>query len=251
MINPLKAHQKLKFKLNKLDSNHNIDLPPAFLDDLFNYGQDAFVEIMYSGNNAKRYNLGFEVTQQRIDMLSDLVITHPLQPVMTVAEVSNGVYELDLNLLKYKYYHLLRLYVDTDCGIVNCVPKQLDDLNVILNDPFQRPSRAWKRLVAHISRSSSNEGSSIYIHTNNEFTISEVKIDYLKKPDRLFSGGYDTLDFINGDTSSPNRNSDPIKSDLSDNYYDLITEIAAQEFDRIQGDANMLNMRTDKVLTNS
>lgn len=249
MIKPLIGHQKFKFKVNKLDSNHKRDLPPAHIDTLINYAVRQFLEIFYAGNNAKRYNLGFEVTQQRIDMLSDLVVKYPLQPSLVPVEIDTGIYEIKLRDLKFEYCHLLRAFIDSDCGTINVAVKQHDDMNMLLNDEFQKPSLKWKRVLTNIAKSSDGEGSSLYLYTGGLFSIDEVKLEYLKAPNKMFFGGYDTIEYLAGDEDAPNKDSESISVDISDKYCDLIIAIAAQEFDRIQGDVQMLNLRTDEVQT--
>jgi len=247
MINPKKIHQQFKFKYNKLDSNHKQDFPPAFIDDLANSALFYYVEMFYSGNNSKAIRMGFEVTQQRMDMLSDFVIPAEVEGPKELIKHPNGVYEFSFGDLKYTYKHLVRTFVSTDCGIINITPKQHDDLNILLNDEYQKPSRAWKRIPSKIAKSSKDSGSSLYLYTNEEFTIDTIQIEYLKAPDKIFSGGYDTLDFLCGE-EAPSKESDPIKTDLSECYLDTLVDIMVALASDNLNDANQLNIREQRII---
>jgi len=89
-----RLHQEIKFRWNKLNSNHKKDLPGAYLDDALNKATDDFIEIFYSGNNSKEYKFGFEVIQQRIDMLQTLVVELPY----SVANLDVNKYAADISL---------------------------------------------------------------------------------------------------------------------------------------------------------
>ena len=222
-------HTEFKLEWNKSDSNHKRDFPAAFIDIFFNKAQFAYVEMFYAGNSGKPQRFGFETTQQRTDMLSDLVVSFPKQPILTPVEVAPGIFEVKFSDLKYPYCHLVRAYADTSaCGIVNITPKQHDDFNRILNDDLTKPSRAWKRAPSRIAASTDDSGSSLYIHTNQEFDISEVKLEYIKKPRDVFFGGYDSLAYINGDLTAPNKSSDPIDSEIC-KYKDILVKLAVEE----------------------
>lgn len=112
------------------------------------------------------------------------------------------------------------MYVTTNCGkirIGKVYQNEHDDLNVILLDAMTRPSKKWKRLVAVLGRSSANDGtSSIYVYTNGEFTISGLDVEYLKYPDKVFFGGYDTLEYLSGDLTAPTSSDPPINSEFPD-----------------------------------
>lgn len=251
-----RLQHEFRLRSNKLDSNHKRDLPKAFIDDLLNDAYFYLIEVLYSGNNYKQYKLGFEYTQQRIDMLSPLVVKQPEQLCFgwNTSDLDNNIYEYyldsDVGNLKYDYLHFLRAYVNTSCGIINVKPEQIDDLNLILNDSVRKPSKKWRRLVASFGKSSHDDvKSSLFVYSNGEIDLNTLCIEYLRCPERLFVGGYDTLEFLSGDTNAPNKTSNPISPELADKYCNLIVDVAVQEFERIMGDPNAFQLRKNKLDT--
>lgn len=247
MINIKKVHTKFKFDYNKLDSNHKQDFVPAYIDLIINSAVLEFVQVIYSGNSGKMNKYGFEVTQNRIDMLSELVIND--EPKRTPSELRTGVFEYPLRWLNEDYLHHIRSYIDTDCGPINLKIVQHDDMNRILNDEFQRPNRGWKRIPANFARSSSGEGRSLYIYTNDLFDVSDVQFEYIKKPNKVFFGNYDTIEYCSGDLNFPNKETDPINLDLPEEYLDYIVDIAVKNVSLNLDDYNQFMKRYETFLT--
>lgn len=206
-------HYNFKRKYDKIDSQDRRDLTDGEIDEFLNEAIINFVETRYSGNNAKQ--LGFEVTQQRIDDLSTLVVK---SEVLTPYSNSSGVYEFRLSQLTQPYMHFLRANVNTsDCSDpISLQYIQHDDLDYVLSNAQRRPSLKWKRAVASFGRSD-NKISSIYIYTGEEFTIDSITIDYLKMPSEVTIGGYND---INGSTKTKTE------CDLPDNVHNQIIDIA-------------------------
>lgn len=246
-MNIKSLHFDIKVKWNELDTNTRVDIDPAVLDHIINDVTQDYVEIFYSGRNGKRYNLGFEVTQQRIDMLSDLVVGEGVQPVLVPKVIQeNKLYEIDFKALKYPYRHLIRAFVDSECGIINIKPEQHDDLNHVLNDPLRRPSKTWKRLVSATRASTEGSGSSLYLYS--DFAINDVQLEYIREPIKVFYGGYNSLDYINGDENAPNINTPPIDSDISDKYQNLLADMVVQQLARIYQEGGIFELTTEKTV---
>jgi len=236
-----RLHQEIKFRWNKLNSNHKKDFYPATLDDIINKATDDYIEIFYSGNNSKEYKFGFEVTQQRIDMLQTLVV-----PATTKAAtlVSTGLYQVDISTLVPKYRHFLRAYVVP----VECPTKKIpvsitriNDLDTKLADANTQPSLTWNRCLG------SFKNNTLELYTKG-YTITEVKIEYLRNPVKVFSGGYDSLEFINGDTSAYNLTSPLVTSDLPEQHHDLLVDMAVAYIARALEDNNKLNLQKEQIL---
>lgn len=250
-MNIARMHAEIKLRFNKLNSNFKQDLPPAYIDDILNSVIFYYVENFYHGNaSSLKYKIGVEVTQQRIDMFANLVES-PDQPLTVLSENTTlNRYTFDLAELQPPYMHMLRVFAITDCGVVNFKPSQHDDINVTLNDKLTKPSRGWKRGVYKLVSSPTNsQKSAIQVYTAGEYTISDLYIEYIRCPRKVFYGKYDTLEYKNGDETAPNKNSEPIDSDISDKYHDVIVDMAVQELARILGDANQYNTREDRILT--
>jgi len=262
-----RMHWEFKERINKLDSSHKKDLSDVEIDAILNDMQHAYIEIFYSGNNYKKYKIGFEVTQQRIDMLSTVVIGQPEQSLIlpSTSDLNLNIYEFDFNDLKYKYKHLLRAYyIDPSCGLFEIKIEQHDDINKVITDEFRGPSLVWKRLIGNIKSSSNvSTESSLYIYTNGVIDISGgIYIEYIKQPQDVFLGTYDSFEYVNciddGGTNcelqynvSSGSPTGTISSELPQDYHTLLIDLAVQEYARRLEDVNRYNLVTDKINTNS
>lgn len=236
-----RIHQEIKFRWNKINSNHKKDFPSAFIDDAVNKSTDDFVEIFYSGNNSKEYKFGFEVTQQRVDMLQSLIV-----PETTYAAtlISTNRYSVNLANFDPKYRHFLRAYVIP----VECTTKRIpvtlvriNDLETKLADNNTQPSLLWNRCLGSI------KNNTLELYTKN-YTITDVKIEYLKNPTKVFFGGYDSLEFINGDITAYNNGHPKVTSDLPEAYHDLLVDMTVQYIARTLEDSNKVNLQKELIL---
>lgn len=236
-----RIHQLVKLKFNELDSNRRVDLPAPLLDDVINTVIHDYVEIFYSGKSLNRY--GFEVTQQRIDMLSTLVESETLTPIL-----KSGVYEVNFSKLKKQYMHLVRAFASTNCGQIGIDLIQHDDLNQVLKDPLRGPSLIWRRLSAVQRTSSDTDSASLYIYTNNLVVVDDVTIEYIRCPKKVFSGGYDSLEYKFGNKSAYKSADSPVTSDIPEKYHEMIVDMTVQELTRIFQDQG-ITLQTEKILT--
>lgn len=232
-----RIHYETKFRFNKLNSNHKGDLFPEQIDDAINKVSDDYVEIFYSGNATKEYKLGFEVTQQRVDMLSSLVVPEKsISPTL----VRTNVYKVALNNLTPKYRHFLRGWViPTGCDSIPITIVRHNDLDKKLIDLNQKPSLAWNRCLAVFK----NDG--LYLYT--DYAITSVVIEYLTNPVKVFSGGYDSLEYINGDTSAYKVADPKVQSNLPEQYHDLLVDMIVQYLARTLEDTNKFNLLKEQV----
>ncbi len=260
------AQWEFKQRYNKLDSNFKKDLTPMEIDALFWDAIQEYVEIFYSGNNFKKFKLGFEVTQQRIDMLSTLVISSPLQaPITPDVILSNNKYEFFLNStegqLEFDYYHLIRVNARTNCGLVNVKIERHEDLNYVLEDAFRKPNKKWRRLVGVIEKSSNPlVESSLCIYSTADFVIEEIEIEYIKIPIRPYFGGYNSIAYnkciaddideeICEETYYNATTTLPIDFDIPQMYHGIVIDIAVQEIARRLEDVNRFSLKQDKIQT--
>ncbi len=214
-----RVHHEIKLRYNKINSNHKLDLPSAYLDDIVNTAYEDFVDIFYSGNNSKQYKFGFEVTQQRIDMLQHLVVTTSVTPVI----VTTNVYEITLPS-DYRYF--LSGFVDL-CNS-NIFITRHGDINRKLKDFNTKPSKQWQRCLGVF------ENGKLILYTDG--IISNVRLTYLKNPPKVFFGGYDTLEYISGNLTFPN-NASP-KQHLDFTFADMVVDMAVQRLSMMLQDQN-------------
>ncbi len=247
-MNIQRMHSEIKLRYNKFNTNQKPDLPTAFIDDFINDAQDDFLHICYSGNNYKRYKLGFEVTQQRIDMLSSMVIAE--EDSAFVSLIKPGIYKFNLTSLDHPYRHHVAVHVTTSCGRIECIPVRHQDLDSDLRNENTKPSAVWRRCLfvqASDGNGTFTKDSALYFYTGGEFTISSVTISYIKEPPKVFYGGYNTLEFILGDTQKPGIGDPPQNCEFPEISHSSIVEIAVQSIARTLEDTQGIQITEDKI----
>jgi hypothetical protein len=240
-----RMHHEIKLRYNKLNTNHKKDFPSALIDDVINDVQLVYIDTYYGGNSVKKNKLGFEVTQQRIDMLSTLV--EKSEPMLTPQNIEGNVYEFNLSKCK-KYRHLIRAYAKTDCGIVNIKMTQHDDLNMVLNQNTKRPSKRWRRLLGVLgSNSTSPSNSSLFVYAEDGWGLEGIYIEYIREPRRVFFGGYDTIEYLSGDLRAYKSSDSSINSELPTQYHSLLVDMAVRELARSIEDVQRFQLRDEKI----
>lgn len=237
-----RLHQEILLRWNKLNSNHKKRFPAAYLDDVINKASEDYVEIFYSGNNSKQYKFGFEVTQQRIDLLQPIVISEKAYAVTTI---SPEQFSLDLSTLDPKYRHFLRAYVrPVECPdkVIPVTITRLNDLDTKLADRNTQPSLLWNRCLGSI------KNNTLRLYTKG-YTLEDCYIEYMTNPKKVFSGGYDSLEFLNGDTSAYQSLSPKVTSDLAN--HDILVDMTVQYIAAILEDVNKFQLQEKTILSNT
>lgn len=254
MCNIQRQHIQFKQRLNKIDSNHNKDFPPAFIDDFLYEASLDYVDV-FSGNNPQKALLyGFELDQMRIDMLSTLVVdvassdSNPLLPINSTTESGFFKYEFLLGTDEMPYMHKVRFYATSNCGNAGIEIEQHDDLNVILADSYQQPNLDWKRLVGTIKKSTNSNTSSLFVYSDKE--LIGLNGQYIKRPTKPFYGGYDTLEYLAGDTNFPSATSPSINMDIPETYCQVVVDIAVKNVSGNLKDYNHTNYLQQKQQIN-
>ena len=176
-------HYDFDIKIDKVDNLSKSDFNVAEKDWLLNEAQLVIIKNRYGIRNNDR--IGFEGNQKRIDDLSSLVIKFPNQPIITPIEHNNGTLEIDLASLAFPYLFLIRSFAQVDgCSTgVSLRFIQHDDLNYLLEDPFNSPSVL--EIPYNLGRSSNTVGgTSIYIYPGN-VVVTGVYLEYIKFPNRI------------------------------------------------------------------
>jgi len=221
--NLLRAHATFKRKYNKLDTNNKRDLPGALIDDILYEAARKWYEEVYSGNSLRpRIKNGFEVTQQKTDMLSYYLKSE----VLSIDSTDNcGKYILTLPS-DYRH-HIRTSFKDLECD--SCLPFNVDitdhnNLTLSLRDKNQKPSRTWGRALGTFRE------CELELYTDPNTVPSEITIEYLRCIKRPFIGKYDSLEYIAGDTNSPSKTTTPtFEFDIPEKYCEWIVDYAVQE----------------------
>lgn len=218
ILNTQELHYDFKLKLDKIDSLSMPDFNIAQIDWLLNEAQDVFTKQRYQINNV--YQSGFEASQKRYDDLKSLHIKFPLQPALTLTNLS-GVYELALSDLEYDYWFLTRATVETfdqDACVHTAIVKmtQSDDLSEALRDPFNSPH--GEEIPGNFGRSSSGTGSSLYLYPGT-LVLGRAYVEYIKRPRKMYVSAYT---YIDGTTTTPQD------CELPEHTHSEIVDIAVQ-----------------------
>jgi hypothetical protein len=221
-------HYKLEREWDKLSNKHRRYLTPLEKDEILNMSIDDYFDLFAHGRNEKGFQLGFEETQQRIDMLHTLVRSWPEEPVLTPVLIESGIYLIDFDNLQdiYGSFDSARVTVTGCPEDFKVILEQHSDLGTVLQDYHRKPSKVWKRIPGTI------RNNKLYLYTNEEFVPEAVKITYLKRPNEVCLGTYTEIPTV--DLPGP-----PIKPkvdcDLPDRYVNLLMTIAAQNLSRLYG----------------
>lgn len=241
----LKTVWLFKERFNKVDSNHYRDLSPIQIDQFINNAVFIFLE----------NNVFPELNQQKFDMVSNLIVTQPEQSAVTPVSTDNNVYEFDLSTLVYPYLHYKRAYVKTNCGTYDVEIVGQGRLNDILRGNFQKPSKKWKRLIGSFAKNSTSNSKSLYIYSEEGFEIESLYLEYVRQPKEFFSGGYNSIEFIECQRSGGvncnnlyyNASSPTQDLEIDSTYHTLIVDYAVKEASRILKDGDSLNLNADKI----
>lgn len=240
-----KLHWLIKQRYNKLDSNHYRDLTPYELDTAIN---DATFQLVSKIDTPE-----FQPYQE---MVANLVITYPQQPLIEPVASDGDVYEFDLNSLAYPYFSFKRAYATTDCGLTKVELVGQGRLNDVLTDQFSKPSKKWRRLIGTLAKSSASNGYSLYIYSEPGFEIENLSLEYVREPVKVFYGGYDTIEYLeclqNGGTTATcsqyyKASDAPVDSEIDETYHTVLADYAVRELSRILKDVPSFQLQTEKV----
>lgn len=109
--------------------------------------------------------------------------------------------------------------------LVNFGRSTFDNTHVLPGGSPQDPDTTANLVDVSTSRFNQDELTSIFLDTRNkykeqQFTIREVYVSYIKYPNRVFYGGYDHVDGLSTATSPP------IHCDIDEAFHDEIVRIA-------------------------
>jgi len=246
-------HLTVKRKANRLNTNHNANPLTAYMIDML-LDEATLVLIERFGFQSRR-PAGFETTLQLTDMFGNLVEKGE-QVIPT--QLNDELYEVKLKNLKRDYYHLANITVDSEtCNNITVIFKQHDDLQYALTDAFQRPSTKWRRvLLSFGSDSTVRTEKSLYLHVEKGTTLSKVYLDYIRRPRKVFIGGYDTIEYAlcvknnplnpQGCSKFNNASSAKIESEVNEKYHYLLADVALELFASDKELINKLQIATNK-----
>jgi hypothetical protein len=224
-------HYVFELGLDRVASQDRPDLYPNEKDNYLNRAIVEFAKTRYGFDENKQKH-GFETDQERISNLTNLHIKSPMvQPALTPLDLGNGIYELRLSALAYRYFVLTSAEIKirkNGCEkSLRHTAWQIDDKKTVLSDP----SYDWGRVHANWGKSTNATSGnqylgSIYFDTTDkrgvqQFEILSACINYLKYPNRVCIGGYKHIDDTSGAPTTP-----VTQCDIDDIFHDEIVNIA-------------------------
>jgi len=207
MITSPEIFLKVKYRLNKVDTQDYENIPVYNVVEAFNKAQLNVVNRFFGKNN--NYKTGVESTKKRIDDLQDLINSEPM--VLSVKKKSK--YFLT-ETLPQDYFHYIKVNSEgsiKDCEnqLINVFIREESNINTLLNNDFFNPNFEWRETIGTILN------NQIKVYTNDLFEINKVFLTYLKKPRSIDIKGY-----INRD-GKPSTNIDP---ELPDDIVELCVD---------------------------
>jgi hypothetical protein len=226
-------HYEFDLRLDRVASQDRPDFYDNEKDAYLNRAIDAWVGDRYNFNQQTKK--GFETDQMRISNLMTLHIEYPLQQPLVPLYHGNGRYELQLRDLSFPYWFLTsaRVLIEKD----DC-SKSIDHKNWQIDDrknTFNEPNFDWGRVHANFGKSTLNSDVnadlySLYFDTTDykddpQFTIKNVRLSYIKQPNRVCLGTYIHID---DKTTVPPNNSSVVHCDIHESFHDEIVDEAVK-----------------------
>ena len=231
-------HFKLEQGYNKLSNNHQKYLTDVEKDEVLNTAIFEYLEIFIHGRNPKNFNIGFEVTQQRIDMLHTLVVSYPEFPKQELTLLDDKIFYYEFPK-DYRSYRSARVF-EVQCDIAYDVNiEQHGDLATARRSFHRRTSKRFQYIIGTI------RNNRLYLYPEDELTPSKLELTYIRKPAKVCKGTYPSLENRNKDNPPLQLKQD---CDLPEEYVDIIVSIAVQELARRFSDGNTKNIQTDKLI---
>lgn len=231
-------HFKLEQGYNKLSNNHQKYLTDVEKDEVLNTAIFEYLEIFIHGRNPKNFNIGFEVTQQRIDMLHTLVVSYPEFPKQELTLLDDKIFYYEFPK-DYRSYRSARVF-EVRCDIAYDVNiEQHGDLATARRSFHRRTSKRFQYIIGTI------RNNRLYLYPEDELTPSKLELTYIRKPAKVCKGTYPSLENRNKDNPPLQLKQD---CDLPEEYVDIIISIAVQELARRFSDGNTKNIQTDKLI---
>jgi hypothetical protein len=210
---------KLKFRLNKGDTNYYENLTPTHIEEVCNKGILDWCRTQLHGGNI--YREGKENTIYRIDDLQFLITPRIL------SFTSDKEYAETIKLPKdYFAYSTIRLLVEKDGCTKNIDIDLVENGNVftLLNDWSNQPSFDFEECKVTITE------NKIQVFHGNDFKVKEIKLYYYRLPNKIK---------VVGSYNSNNSNINTVdsvwefKDDVCEVIIDYIASIQAADIESL------------------
>jgi len=193
-MNVREMHYDFKQKLNKADSQQRRNLLPMEIDKYLNEAQLSFIKTV--ANPKQQFAL--EAVQRSIDDISSIIMHSSVSAVQDHNAPNRYICDLNGLVPRFLYYISAEVLIKNNACCENgrmarvFIMKHTD---LFHRNDFYSSSWMWSE-VAGVFEGDRNlilfdDGG-----YGNEatFTIEDVYVDYIKVPNLIFYGGYNTID---------------------------------------------------------
>lgn len=185
MISSLDIALKIKYRLNKVDTNDDENLPIVNIVEAYNKAQVSVQSRLANKNNI--YKTGLESSKERIDDLDILINPEPLTLPITK---KNGYYVSDT--LPDNYFRHIR--ITCEASNTKCSSKEMfiylqeeSNLNTLLRNENVNPNFEWAETICTIA------GNRIKVFFD-DFEIKNLYFTYMRKANNIDIPGYEKED---------------------------------------------------------
>ena len=221
MINVEELIYEFKLMINKVNRQDNVDIPVEDIIVYLNRAQLSWIKTKINPNNV--YKVGYESIEKRIDDLQVLKKSSVrLSPIKTNDLFYTGFSCSLEDVADYMFYvssYCVAKKQDCKKNLTIDLVRQGDLHNMYVDANFS-PSFEWRSTLATIG------DNKLYIYNNEEFTIENVYLTYLRYPQNIDIEGYTKLD----GTLSNNVNCE-LPEYAKGDIVDLAVKFAAQSND--------------------
>jgi hypothetical protein len=190
MIPTIELLYSIDLKLNKVASGKFQNIPLEDKLIALNEAQLRLIKKKVNTNNL--YRAGFDAFRSRYEDLENLVVPYEVVTPTKVNESYPG-YKVNLNSLSKKYYLPVDIITTSSKGkcknrLVKCsYLVRHSELSGYIDNPHFRPDFLYQETIGTISSSE----LTVY---SGDFQINQLKISYLRYPNKIDYEGYEHFD---------------------------------------------------------
>ena len=172
MITSLDIALKIKYRLNKVDTQDDENISVYNIVEAFNKAQLNIINRLYGKNN--NYKTGIESSRKRVDDLK--ILLNPEPKILSVSK-KDGYYLSES--LPNDYFHLVR---------VTCLASRKDcskkEIFIYLQEESNLNNFEWGETIGTIVE------NNIKVFTLDKFEVSKLFLTYLRRPRAIDIPGY-------------------------------------------------------------
>jgi hypothetical protein len=218
----IEAYKRFLLKINKNDTNSDIDISKGEFVLLYNEQKDRWLEEQIKTN------------ESNISVLDIGELQNKHVPLNRVSDSDRySIFSLPTNF--FKYISSYSICSDNSCSdvIVSNIPYKAKNENMLLENSNFQPSLDYEETIVDLS------GNTIYVY-RKDFTIDKVFLNYYREVGKIDIAGYRKLD---GTISTD------VHPDVSDISVDEILNRCAKEVIRRYENPEGFQLASERIAT--